>query len=207
MSTKTTPSRTTLDDLTATIATLRSQIKDLEGELGTREFAIAAGSSGGPKSSVTPHSARAEGGTDLTGRIETLLRVRPFRFDELVAETGASARAVSRAMKALRDADKVHNLGDDDRPRWAWVLGDDVDTATLRMAVEKMISSGPCTLMELVAATGARANRISGVIVQLYRDMGRTILNLGNGHRAEWYMPSTKTEAHRLLQDRGARKH
>ncbi len=66
-------------------------------------------------------------------------------------------------------------------------VGDDATTPVLRVAVEAAIRDRPLYLQELVELTGARRNRISGVLAKLRE--GGVAVNLGNRRAARWFAP------------------
>ncbi len=94
---------------------------------------------------------------------------------------------VALALRNLRKAKRVFNLGSDVAPAWMPVVGDEAPTTVLYAAVERMLSTRPMTFAELTAATGARRGRLSGVIVQMQRS-GRAIANRGTERRARWML-------------------
>ncbi len=68
-------------------------------------------------------------------------------------------------------------------------VGDESSTAELMTTVQRLITERPSTFRELLDATGARDNRIKGVIMRLQRD-GLDVVNLGNEARALWFIPN-----------------
>jgi hypothetical protein len=60
-------------------------------------------------------------------------------------------------------------------------------TPTLAQAVEQLIRLRPMSLRELMAATGARMGRVSGVLIRLQRQ-GRPVENRGNARHGLWFM-------------------
>lgn len=175
--------RETINELEKTIAVMREQITKLETSVAPEPRASARGTQ-----EIAP-VVDVKMQHTLEERIVAALRVRALYFDELVAVVDEPAGRIVRALNKMRKAERLFNLGTDDRPRWHYVIGDDATTAELRESVERLLTERPMTLNELIAATGCRANRISGVIVQFDRDMGKPVLNLGNGKRALWFMP------------------
>lgn len=131
--------------------------------------------------------ARAAGGGSLPERIEATLRERPMDIAELTRVLGAPAGRVSAQLKRLRAGRHVRNVGTSTDPRWAWVVGDSGPTVDLMSVVEGLLRARPMTLRELERATGARRNRLSGVLWRLRRD-GR-VVNKGNGQTALWGAP------------------
>ena len=64
-------------------------------------------------------------------------------------------------------------------------VGDATDTEVLWDAVDRAIRSRGMTLQEISDETGARRNRISGVLVKMQKH-GTKIINEGNSFRAVW---------------------
>ncbi len=127
----------------------------------------------------------------LAARLEGALRSAPRSIADLALDTGAPAGRVAAAMRALKSAGRVYNLGTEERPLWFWVVGDEGVTPELRAAVETILRVRPTTFAELLEATGARRGRVSGVIVELQRE-GAKIENHGDGRRARWFMPTAR---------------
>lgn len=63
-------------------------------------------------------------------------------------------------------------------------IGDDTSTGMLATTVAALLAIKPTALMDLVAMTGARRNRISGVLAKMVAH--GEIRNVGNGRRALW---------------------
>lgn len=122
-----------------------------------------------------------------TGKIEQALRGpdAPMTLDYLARYIDEPAGRVQNAMKRLRSAGSVVNIGTNDRPQWFWRIGDEGPTPELFDAVERIIRVRPHTLQELQEATGARRNRISGVLVKL-QVRGLPVVNRGTDQRALW---------------------
>lgn len=117
--------------------------------------------------------------------LERALRAKPSTPAELAASLEMPVGHVVIALRTLRRAGKIVNVGTADVPVWSWPIGDDTPTVDLMAAVEALIRTRPLGLHELAAATGARANRISGVLVKLRR-AGLQVENRGTGRRALW---------------------
>ena len=178
--------RETLTEMKKTIAVMQSEIAKLENDIAPAKPERAT-LARGTEEMAPVVDVKVE--HTLEERIVAALRVRPLYFDELVIAVDEPAGRVARALNKMRKAERLFNLGSDDRPRWHFVIGDDASTAELRETLERLLTERPMTLNELIAATGCRANRISGALVQFDRDMGKPVLNLGNGKRALWFMP------------------
>lgn len=70
-------------------------------------------------------------------------------------------------------------------------VGDEGPTEQLMAAVRALLTERPHTFQEILEATGARDNRIKGVIMRLQRD-GVRVVDLaptGTG-KARWFIPS-----------------
>jgi predicted Rossmann fold nucleotide-binding protein DprA/Smf involved in DNA uptake len=137
--------------------------------------------------------ARLEGALEtaprtLAEKIEAALRDRPRTMMELALDTGATPKRVSNALRDLRG--KAANVGSDTHPVWTWIIGDETTAAELSAQVLALVSLRPFTLQELVSATGARRNRISGALVRLV-EAGR-VENHGSATVARWYAPPAK---------------
>jgi hypothetical protein len=77
---------------------------------------------------------------------------------------------------------------------------DDVSTSALYERVLKMITGRPMTYRAILDETQAQENRIRGIMVRLQRD-GHGVVNLGNGRRAIYFVPTAAQRA-KLLNRR-----
>lgn len=75
-------------------------------------------------------------------------------------------------------------------------VGDDGPTEELMLAVKRLLSEHPLTFQELLERTGARDNRVKGVIMRLQRE-GTRVVNLGMQARAIWFIPAPEIEVRR----------
>lgn len=75
--------------------------------------------------------------------------------------------------------------------RGPYFVGDEGSTEELMATITKMLIDRPWRFAELLEATGARDNRIKGVIMRLQREGVRVIdvASAGNG-KALWFIPS-----------------
>lgn len=122
----------------------------------------------------------------LANKVEAFLRARgDATFEQIVKDVDEPAGRVSTAMTKLRKAGAVYNVATDDRPRWLWVIGDNTEPAELRETIIRLIKKRAWTFADLLAATGARRGRVSGVIVDLQRT-GAKIVNEGSERYARW---------------------
>lgn len=122
--------------------------------------------------------------------VERVLRVKVLPTDALALEVSAPAAALLDTLASLRAAGKVCNVGTDPRPVWTWILGDAGDTAELSTKIEHLISLRPMLMTEIVAATGARRNRISGALNKI--QLRRKVENHGSASVALWFMPPAR---------------
>lgn len=73
-------------------------------------------------------------------------------------------------------------------PYW---VGDEGPTEELMSTVQRMLMERPCRFTDLLEATGARDNRIKGVIMRLQREGVRVVdVSPGGTHKALWFIPS-----------------
>lgn len=68
-------------------------------------------------------------------------------------------------------------------------VGDETSTAELVDAITRLLRVKPMTFQELLEATGARDNRIKGVLMRMQR-VGMRLVNLGTEQKALWFLPS-----------------
>lgn len=80
--------------------------------------------------------------------------------------------------------------------RGRWWTGDDGTTEELMGVIQAMLKERPCRFVELLEETGARDNRIKGVIMRLQRE-GVNVVDVapeGTG-KALWFIPSPEVLA------------
>lgn len=129
-------------------------------------------------------------GVSMVTKVEALLRVAPMSLPELAVELGAAPGRVTKALGALKRKGQVWNVGEQDRPRWRWVIGDECSFPELVQEVQRLITERPMTHSDLKDATGANPNRLKGAITQLARN-GVKVRNVsGDSRRAIWYVRS-----------------
>lgn len=68
------------------------------------------------------------------------------------------------------------------------LIGDEMPTGALLALVQTLITDKPLTFQELLEATGARDNRVKGVLMRLQRE-GVKVVNLGSQTKARWFIP------------------
>lgn len=162
-------------DTWARIDHLESDLKRLREQLarGTGDVTAQAAAAAAPE-------------LPLRERVEVLVRQRPHSVQEIARSLGEPAGPIGDAIKNMKS--NLYNAGSATDPQWFWIVGDDVPATELNAAVDALISTGPRTLVELMAATGARQGRVSGAIVQMRRRADSTrVVNLGNDARAKWF--------------------
>lgn len=75
--------------------------------------------------------------------------------------------------------------------RGPYYVGDDSPTPELMLVVQAMLCERPMRLVEIIEATGARDNRIKGVLMRLQREGVRVVDVAPEGSgRALWFIPS-----------------
>jgi hypothetical protein len=126
--------------------------------------------------------------------IQEVLQRRLATLDEIAKEVNAPLLKVSEAMEGLKKQGKIHNVGSEDRQMWTWRPGDVVPASELEAYVRRLISWAPMTLIELIAATGARNSRVSGAVVAIQRS-GEPPVDLGSGGRARWFLMTKYRDA------------
>jgi hypothetical protein len=125
---------------------------------------------------------------DLITKVEALLKTGAMSLAELSVELGVPTGPVSKALGALRRKGQVWNAGEEDRPRWRWVIGDDCSFPELVDEVRRLLTERPMTHADLKAATAANPNRLKGAVTQLQRN-GVTVVNVSDDpRRALWYV-------------------
>lgn len=181
------------DRLERTLAAIRDQVREVgaaEGriaELAEQAVRIARGTQ-----NVSEAAAFAVLSVDLTGRIEAALKVAgPANALTLARDLRAPSAHVATSLRALRRKGAITNIGTNTDPLWCWRVGDETETSDVMRAVDGILRVKAMSLQELIAATGVRRNRLSGVLVRLQRD-GVPMKNLGDGRRAVWWIDSRK---------------
>lgn len=66
---------------------------------------------------------------------------------------------------------------------------EEMSTPDLLQLVKVLIAEKPRTFRELLDLTGARDNRIKGVIMRIQQE-GATLVNIGEPTKALWFLPS-----------------
>ena len=73
--------------------------------------------------------------------------------------------------------------------RGPYYVGDEGPTEELMVVVRTALTERPMRFQELLDATGARDNRIKGVIMRLQRE-GKRVVNMGDDNKALWFAPT-----------------
>lgn len=86
-----------------------------------------------------------------------------------------------------------------------YFIGDDGPTEQLMAVVQQLLTEHPMTFQDLLATTGARDNRVKGVIMRLQRE-GVRVINIGLPMRAVWFIPNDEVLERILKTKRGTSK-
>lgn len=127
---------------------------------------------------------------DLRERLEQALTRESLDTPRLSKTLGESVDKVEALLKSLRAEGKVANVGMGDAPIWSWKIGNNTETGLLRKVVKRLISERGMYLRELVAATGAKESRVSGVLIELQRIEKIVDLSGGQGHAKCYFLVS-----------------
>lgn len=131
----------------------------------------------------------------LARRLELALRARPHSLEDLVRDLGEPVGRVSSALRQVKK--QLYNTGAAELPVWFWIIGDETSPQDLYAAVEALMRARPMAHAELVAATGARENRVSGAINEMRRT--RRVVNVGTG-KARWFIMPEGVKLARLTR-------
>lgn len=171
--------QTPAPQVAATLDRLQQEVEELRAQL-------ARGTDDDISKQARAASAPEPKRETMTDAIERVLRHEALSIVEVADRIGSPAGPVAAAMRAFKASGRVYNLGSEERPRWIWVIGDSSTPEQLYATVELLVSIKPMPHEEIVAATGARPNRVNGVLVRL-RDAER-VYNLGTKNRALWFL-------------------
>lgn len=122
----------------------------------------------------------------LESRIVALLTAHAQDALSVAKTLNTPVGRIKPIMDKLRDAGRLHNIGSEVEPQWQHVLGDNGPASELREFVYRLISQRPFSHRELCIVSGARENRISGVLADLREDPKTRVANLGDGSRGRW---------------------
>lgn len=182
------------NNLSVATEQINSLEKKLELARGTSDVAEQARAARGTtQSTPAPRPTVAQA-------IEAALRARTLDLRELSIAIGAATSAVVPILNDLRRAKKVWNVGTAAAARWSWRIGETEPTKVVRDTVRRLITEQPMTTAELVAATGVRAARISGIMVDLQRTEPG-ILDLAgpeHPHKKRWFLVPAGAASARL---------
>jgi hypothetical protein len=132
---------------------------------------------------------------EMARELEARAALVETRLARGTGDVTAAARAAAAAPTPPSRTPKVDRLTDAMRAQRAratqtatsYFVGDEGPTPELIAVVERAIAERPRTLNELVEITGARRNRLSGVMVRL-QHAGKPVENLGTDQRALWFI-------------------
>lgn len=89
--------------------------------------------------------------------------------------------------------------------RGPYFVGDESSTGNLMAVVQRMLTERPWRFQEMLEATGARDNRIKGVIMRLQREGVRVVDVAPEGsNKALWFIPSDEVLARLARAKRAA---
>jgi hypothetical protein len=119
----------------------------------------------------------------LTDRVEAYLQAHVASTEEVARALGTSPNAIARVLRGPKGAGRVVNVGDAERPRWTWILGDEGTTPDLQAAVLRLLRAQPMTMATVIAGTGAGVNRVKGVLMRL---VAAHLVRHDDGRPAVW---------------------
>ena len=122
------------------------------------------------------------------------------------------AEELERKVKLARGTQRIEKQPRDLRvlvkpSRGPYYVGDEGPTEELMAVVKQMLTERPCRFTEILDATGARDNRLKGVIQRLQRE-GVRIVDVapeGTG-KALWFIPSDEVLARLMRVKRATAK-
>lgn len=173
----------------ATLRTATEQLAQQQRELAAAVKRMARGTGDVTEDAIVAAeiAAAAPPPATLETRIEEALRVTVCTPDDLAIATGATSEEVAAVIAGA--GDRVFNLGSELLPRWVWVIGDDTSTADLMDACRNVLRERPLEMHELERATGARRNRLSGILNRLGAMPHESLLNLSTDkNRGRWFL-------------------
>jgi hypothetical protein len=120
--------------------------------------------------------------------------VEAFRQQRLAAEKlAADARDLEKKARLARGTER--NIAPPKAvvapKRGRYFVGDNGPTEELMLTVSAMLQERPWTFRDILEQTGARDNRIKGVIMRLQRE-GVKVVNLGEENKALWFIPDQR---------------
>lgn len=100
------------------------------------------------------------------------------------------AKEAEELMRQIRIARGTRDLTPVPAPTY---VGDEGPTGELLEAVRRLVTERPQMHQDLLQATGARADRIKGVLMRIQREDDSRLVNLGTETRALWFIPDGET--------------
>jgi hypothetical protein len=122
----------------------------------------------------------------VSGGVDLVEQARQLR---LQAEQLEKAARVARGTERIKRATQSNVIV---KPaRGPYYVGDESSTGNLMAVVQRMLTERPWRFSEMLEATGARDNRIKGVIMRLQREGVRVVDVAPEGTgKALWFIPS-----------------
>lgn len=117
-------------------------------------------------------------------KIDLVEQARQLRMQaEELEKTAKLARGTQRVVKPGNVIVKP--------TRSPYYVGDESSTGNLMAVIQRMLTERPWRFQEMLEATGARDNRIKGVIMRLQREGVRVVDVAPEGTgKALWFIPS-----------------
>jgi hypothetical protein len=113
------------------------------------------------------------------------LRIQAEQLEKAATRARGTKRSVPPASRAIGDNLVVKPA------RGPNFTGDEGTTEELMAVIHRMLLERPWRFQELLEATGARDNRIKGVIMRLQREGARVVdVAPGGTGKALWFIPS-----------------
>lgn len=184
----------TIAELTARLEQALDRASRLEKTIDATEKRVARGTVPPPPASKAPAAPTdslklrmRRGEAPSADGVREALYLQPCDTATLAGRLDLPVSPTLNMLRVLQREGKVVNVGSVSRPLWTWVIGDDTPTADLSTTIEQLIKIRPMSLREIMAATGARMGRVSGVLVRFQRT-GRPIENRGNARHGLWFL-------------------
>lgn len=179
-----------VEHLQAVLATIQEQADDLINKLRfargskdvTQQATVAV-------KQVKNQQTQEEQQESLESRIRLALQRESLSIKQLVKAVGAEPSVIERTLRKLQQTKLAYNVGSAQYPVWTWRIGDSSTHADLVATLVRLISERPMTTRELIDATGARFQRVSGALVTILRGQDKDkVLNLGTQKTGRWFM-------------------
>ncbi|MGN6108751.1 MAG: hypothetical protein ACTHU0_26840 [Kofleriaceae bacterium] len=129
----------------------------------------------------------------LRESIERVLTEQSLTTTQMARVLSIRSWMLEDELKALRDEQKIYNVGWEDVPIWTWKVGNDTDTKTLHKVVRRLIAERPMHVRDLVRATGASERRVSGVLIELQRSTN--VIDVGHNRSRRYFLISEARDA------------